>query len=94
MKNNHSTSSKPPLKNSQNTYSYNDHEKAECLNDYFTSVSTINDDNCPLPTFELKCQNKLTSIVCTPEEIQSLIEELNPNKASGPDGISNVKTRG
>ena len=29
------------------------------------------------------------SFVCTPEEIQSLIEILNPNKASGPDGISN-----
>ena len=89
VKNNSSTSSIPPLKNGQNTYSYTDQEKAECLNDFFTSVSTINDDNCPLPTFELKCQNKLTSILCTPEEIQSLIEILNPNKASGPDGISN-----
>ena len=27
--------------------------------------------------------------MCTPEEIQSLIEILNSNKASGPDGISN-----
>ena len=89
VKNNSSTSSIPPLKNGQNTYSYTDQEKVECLNDFFTSVSTINDDNCPLPTFELKCQNKLTSISCTPEEIQSLIEILNPNKASGPDGISN-----
>ena len=41
-----------------------------------------------LPKFELKFQNKLTSIVCIAEEIQSLIEILNPNKASGPDGIS------
>ena len=63
VKNNRSTSS-IPLKNGQNTYSYTDQEKADCLNDFFTSVSTINDDNCPLPTFELKCQNKLTSIVC------------------------------
>ena len=31
----------------------------------------------------------MTSIVFTQEEIQSLIEILNPNKASGPDGISN-----
>ena len=59
---------------------------SEC---FFISVFTINDDNCPLPTFELKCQNKLTSIVCTPEEIQALTEILNPNKARGPDEISN-----
>ena len=59
----------------------------------FTSVSTINDDNCPLPTFELKCRNKLTSIVCTAEEIQSLIKKLNPNKANGPDGISNKMSK-
>ena len=64
--------------------------KAECLNDcFFTSVSKLNDDTCLLPTFELKCQNKLTSIVCTLDKIQCLIEILNPNKASGPDGISN-----
>ena len=56
---------------------------------FLTSVSTINDDNCLLPTFEFKCQNKLTRIVCAPDEIQCLIEILNPNKASGPDGISN-----
>ena len=42
-----------------------------------------------LPAFELKCQNQLLNISCTASEIQSLIEILNPNKASGPDGISN-----
>ena len=80
VKNNSRSSSIPPLENGQNTYSYTDQEKAECLNDFLTSVSAINDDNRPLPTFELKCQNKLTSLVCTPEEIQSLIEILNPIK--------------
>ena len=64
-------------------------KKAECLNEFFTSISIINDDNSQLPAFETKCQNKLLNIVCTPEEIQSLTEILNSNKASGPDGISN-----
>ena len=59
------------------------------MNEYFTPVSTLNDDNCYLPASELKCQNKLLTISCTPAEIQSLIKNLNPNKASGPDGISN-----
>ena len=66
-----------------------DKEKAECLNEYFCSVSSLNDDNCILPTFESKCPNKISNIACTPDEIQSLIEILNPNKASGPDAICN-----
>ena len=63
-------------------------EKAECLNEYFTSVSSLDDTNCYLSAFELKCQNQLLNISCTASEIQSLIEILNPNKACGPDGIS------
>ena len=94
VKNNNNTSSIPPLKspstNGQATYCYTDYDKAECLNTYFTSVSTINDDNCQLPTFEFKCLSKLSNILCTPDETKCLIFEiLNPNKASGPVGISN-----
>ena len=37
----------------------------------------------------MKCPNKLSSITCTVNEIKTLIDILNPNKASGPDGISN-----
>ena len=46
-------------------------------------------NNCHLPPFELKCLNKLSRITCTVDEIKTLIDILNPNKASGPDGISN-----
>ena len=46
-------------------------------------------DNCQLPTFELKCLSKLSNIVCICGKIKCLIEILNPNKASSPDGISN-----
>ena len=70
-------------------FCYTDFEKAECLNKYFASISTINEDNCPLPPFELKCPNKLSNITCTADEIKTLINILNPNKAIGPDGISN-----
>ena len=80
---------KSPSPNGQGTYCYTDYDKAECLKTYFISISTINDDNCQLPTSELKCLSKLSNIVCTPDEIKCLIGILNPNKASGPDGISN-----
>ena len=42
-----------------------------------------------LSAFDYKCQNRLSSITCTPHEVASLIEILNPNKAAGSDGISN-----
>ena len=42
-----------------------------------------------MPAFEYKCQKRISSITCTPDKVASLIELLNPNKATGPDGISN-----
>ena len=66
-------------------------ENAECLNEYFTSVSSLDDTNCYLPDFELKCQSKLLNISCTASNIQSLIEILNQNKACGPNGIISNK---
>ena len=59
------------------------------MNKYFTSISTVNDENIDLPASEYKCENRLTRIECTSNEIQTLIELLNPNKATGPDEISN-----
>ena len=42
-----------------------------------------------LPAFEYKCQNRLVRISCTSHEIETVIEILNPNKATGSDEISN-----
>ena len=93
VKNNNSSGNIPPLISSisqgQTTYCYTDYEKAECLNEYFTSISTVNDDNVQLPIFQFKIQSSISNITCTASEISNLIEILNPNKATGPDNISN-----
>ena len=86
------TSSLPPLKTTSDgnvTYCYSDMEKAECLNDYFVSISTVDDSNVQLPPFQSRCENSLSTIRCTASEIETLIKLLNPNKATGPDAISN-----
>ena len=58
VKNNNSSGNVPPLvfsiSQGQTTYCYTDNKKAEWLNEYFTSISTVNDDNVQLPTFQLK----------------------------------------
>ena len=93
VKGNCTSSSIPPLNSfpvtGQNEFCFSSEGKAELLNKYFTSISTVNDENVSLPAFEYKSQNRLSSITCTPHEVASLIELLNPNKAIGPDGISN-----
>ena len=63
-------------------------DKANCLNDYFASISTANDAETQLPPFTKLTDNSLSQINCTELEIENIIEVLNPNKASGDDGIS------
>ena len=93
VKGNCTSSSIPPLNSfpvtGQNEFCFSSEDKAELLNKYFTSISTVNDENVALSAFEYKSQNRLSSITCTQHEVASLIELLNPNKATGPDGISN-----
>ena len=93
VKGNCTSSSIPPLNSfpvtGQNEFCFSSQDKAELLNKYFTSISTDNDENVELPAFEYKCQNRLSSMTCTPHEVASLIELLNPNKATWHDGKNN-----
>ena len=66
-----------------------DEAKADCFNDYFASISSVNDEHVRLPPFELKTNSKLSSITIEESEIKDIIENLNPNKAIGPGFISN-----
>ena len=49
---------------------------------------TVNDENTVLPPYEKLTNNSLSTMNCTETEIESLINVLNPNKASGDDGIN------
>ena len=93
VKSNSTSSSLPPLNSfsvtGQNDFCFSSEEKVDLLNRYFTSISIVNDDNVDLPAFEYKCQNRLARIGCTSHEIPTLMELLNPNKATGPVEISN-----
>ncbi|MCG8095193.1 MAG: hypothetical protein JAZ17_16505 [Candidatus Thiodiazotropha endolucinida] len=90
VKNNSNSGNIPPLLNSgQNVYCVTDSEKAECLNNYFSSICDLDDNNAHLPVFRTVTDSSLSDIICTPDEITDLILILNPNKATGPDAISN-----
>ena len=59
--------------------------KADCLNDYFASISSVDDSNIRLPGFNFKTHNKLTSFEIREEEIFELIKLLTINKSCGHD---------
>ena len=66
-------------------------QKAEILNNYFASQSTIPPPpiDHQLPPLNYLTDNKLHTIQTTPHEVFKILNKLNPNKASGPDLINN-----
>ena len=77
------------LSSGTQTWHVTDEEKAECLNSHFASVSSLDDSNAVLPPFIEHTDEVLDHINVTEEEINDVIVNLDPNKASGPDSISN-----
>ena len=64
-----------------------DEGKANILNDYFSSVFTKENIN-NLPEFELKnLQETCTEIYISVDEVKKKLQQLDPNKAQGPDKI-------
>ena len=69
-------------------FAYDDEEKCDLLNKYFSFISKLDEANAPLPDIELKTYNNITDLNVSVEEISDIIQILHPNKASGPDVIS------
>ena len=82
----------PPLKtvseSGEDVYSFSDLEKANTLNDYFQSISNINEANTELPNFFPRTANSLDSIHIEESEITDIIRVLEVNKACGHDLVS------
>ena len=91
VKNNYCASTIPPLisrsPNGETSASISDLEKAECLNNVFVSISSVNEEIASLPLFTKNTNKNLSQINVLESEIEDLIRCLNPNKARGPDSI-------
>ena len=62
-------------------------EKANVLNDFFSSVFTLEDTTHMPATPEPTPMKPITSIRITESEVRKRLDKLNPTKATGPDGI-------
>ena len=76
----------PPL-NCSNNIVYDDAEKAEAFNTFFSSQSNIDDTDKSVPTDDTPPPRCLDRIVLRQHEVQNVLSLLNTNKASGPDAI-------
>ena len=63
-------------------------EKANCLNDYFVSISTVDDLSASLPPFTPRTENTLNFLHIEESEIADVVQTLTVNIASGDDQIS------
>ena len=52
----------PPLKMHNGDYAFTDIEKASTLNDYFCTISSVDDSNTELPFFETRTNNEIADI--------------------------------
>ena len=82
------------LPNGDNQWHFNDQDKANCLNGYFASITTLNDEHTKLPPFSKLTDNSLSGLNCTEHENETIIEGLKPNKAIGDNGISHKILKG
>jgi hypothetical protein len=63
-------------------------EKADCLNEYFISVSTVDASNTQLPPFSPRKESILPNFTIQSQEVKDILANLILNKATGPDEFS------
>ena len=73
--------------NGEGVLTETEQETAESLNQYYHSVFTRDDGAQAPPAFPKRTEEKITDVVFTIETVEERLQELNPNKATGPDGV-------
>lgn len=75
----------PPL-NCNNTIIFHPFDKAECLVDHFTAISTSSDNIDPLPPVP-DSPYTLSNIIIHEQDVRDQLSLLNDKKPAGPDGM-------
>ena len=86
------TTNIPPLIN-DGQFVPNSKDKADLFNNFFAEQCTTNDNGSVLPTFILKTDASLSTLLISRDEIINIIKHLDINKANGYDGISALMLR-
>ena len=91
LKNESPDNKTPPLHDPWNNMNlvYENEEKCNILNTYFCSVTHLENENNNLPDFDERGSEIRGNIIVFEQDVVDIISTLNPNKAEGPDLISN-----
>ena len=87
FKTNNKSVSLPPL-NDNGSYISHPFDKAECLNTYFTSISTSSANLEPLPPVIPNTHLILDNIIISEQDVKDQLSVLNDKKPPGPDKLS------
>jgi hypothetical protein len=60
---------------------YDDSDKCELLNKYFTLISKLKEENKELPEFEKRTGNIISDIQIRENEIEDILHTLDPKKS-------------
>jgi len=60
---------------------YDDSDKCELLNKYFTLISKLSEENKELPEFENRTDNIISNIQIRENEIEDILHTLDPKKS-------------
>ena len=77
----------PNLNRQNGSTALTDIDKAEELNNFFQSVFTLEGDGALPPPPDYGIAETLDDIVFSKEDVKNMLDNLNVNKAPGPDGI-------
>ena len=67
----------------------NEIDKANVLNNHFTSQTITPNSDIPLTIFEYLMVAQIDNIVITPAIVRKVLQNLDPSKACEPDSIGN-----
>ena len=86
IRSNKGNNSIPPLQNTLNDKHfddivYDDSDKCELLNKYFTLISKLSEENKDLPEIENRTDNIISDIQIRENEIEDILHTLDPKKS-------------
>ena len=76
----------PPLL-VNNVFIFNCREKAKMFNEFFSNQCMLITNSSVLPIFNFLADKRIDQVSIRKDVIVALVRNLNPNKASGSDGI-------
>ena len=82
------TSQTIPSLSINNEYAETDLQKAQMLNNYFSSQSVVDDKDKSLPPPKTVLHDRLDILEISPQSVRDVLDGLNVNKSCGPDLMS------